>query len=99
VYLQGATLIAAATEAGEPSIVHCSDGWDRTSQLSALAQLMLDDHTRTIEGFCKLVEKEWVSAGHQFEHRCGAFEKYFEVGDSSPIFTQWLDTVSVAVEL
>lgn len=28
--------------------VHCSDGHDRTPQLSALAQLMLDGYYRTV---------------------------------------------------
>ena len=28
---------------------HCSDGWDRTSQTCALAQLMLDPYYRTIQ--------------------------------------------------
>ena len=32
-------------------IVHCSDGWDRTSQTCALAQLCLDGYYRTIHGF------------------------------------------------
>src|SRR5258708_6913501 len=32
-------------------LIHCSDGWDRTSQLSALAQLCLDPFYRTIRGF------------------------------------------------
>ena len=32
-------------------LVHCSDGWDRTSQLTALAMLMLDPYFRTITGF------------------------------------------------
>ena len=27
---------------GNPVLVHCSDGWDRTSQLSSLSQLLLD---------------------------------------------------------
>ncbi|KAL3953505.1 hypothetical protein ACCO45_011461 [Purpureocillium lilacinum] len=31
-------------------LIHCSDGWDRTSQLSALAQIMLDPYYRTLEG-------------------------------------------------
>lgn len=30
-------------------LVHCSDGWDRTPQIVALAQLMLDPYYRTIE--------------------------------------------------
>ena len=32
-------------------LVHCTDGWDRTAQLTALAMLMLDPFYRTIEGF------------------------------------------------
>lgn len=50
-------------------IIHCSDGWDRTSQVSALAQLCLDPYYRTIEGFMVLIEKEWVSFGFKFATR------------------------------
>ena len=32
-------------------LVHCTDGWDRTAQLTALAMLMLDPYFRTIRGF------------------------------------------------
>lgn len=32
-------------------VVHCSDGWDRTAQLTSLAMLMLDSHYRTLRGF------------------------------------------------
>lgn len=49
--LKGASTVAAYLEAGDPVLVHCSDGWDRTSQLSALAQVLLDPYYRTIEGF------------------------------------------------
>ncbi|KAH7258140.1 phosphatidylinositol-3-phosphatase ymr1 [Fusarium solani] len=52
-------------------LIHCSDGWDRTSQLSALAQIMLDPYYRTIEGFIVLVEKDWLSFGHMFRLRSG----------------------------
>ena len=47
-------------------VVHCSDGWDRTSQLTALAMLMLDPFYRTIKGFEVLVEKEWIEVGYKF---------------------------------
>lgn len=50
-------------------VIHCSDGWDRTSQVSALLQLCLDPYYRTIEGFMILIEKEWVSFGFKFNTR------------------------------
>jgi myotubularin-related protein 6/7/8 len=53
------------------TLLHCSDGWDRTAQLSSLAQICLDPHFRTIHGFAVLVEKEWLSYGHKFLDRCG----------------------------
>lgn len=52
-------------------LIHCSDGWDRTSQLSSLAQIMLDPYFRTLDGFMVLVEKEWLSFGHRFAERSG----------------------------
>jgi hypothetical protein len=52
-----------------PVLVHCSDGWDRTAQVCALAQLLLDSHYRTIDGFRDLIEKEFVGFGHQFRTR------------------------------
>ncbi|KZZ99279.1 protein phosphatase [Moelleriella libera RCEF 2490] len=52
-------------------LIHCSDGWDRTSQLSALSQIMLDPYFRTIDGFIVLVEKDWLSFGHRFRQRSG----------------------------
>lgn len=50
---------------------HLSDGWDRTPQLSSLAQICLDPYFRTIEGLATLIEKDWISFGHQFGDRCG----------------------------
>jgi hypothetical protein len=52
-------------------LIHCSDGWDRTSQLSALAQIMLDPFFRTMDGFITVVEKDWMSFGHMFRLRSG----------------------------
>ena len=62
-------------------LIHCSDGWDRTSQLSALSQLCLDPYYRTLEGFIVLIEKDWLSFGHQFRYRTGflSSEKWFQI--------------------
>ncbi|KAJ1987835.1 phosphatidylinositol-3-phosphatase ymr1 [Coemansia spiralis] len=67
----GVKTITEAISLGHHVLVHCSDGWDRTAQLTSLAQLCLDPFYRTIRGFAVLVEKEWVSFGHQFTLRCG----------------------------
>lgn len=61
------------------ALLHCSDGWDRTSQIASLAQICLDPYFRTIEGFMVLVEKDWISFGHKFRDRSGylGHEKWF----------------------
>ncbi|WVR03193.1 hypothetical protein IAU60_000184 [Kwoniella sp. DSM 27419] len=60
-------------------LIHCSDGWDRTAQLSAVAQLSLDPYFRTIEGLSVLIEKDFSSFGHKFLDRSGhlSSNKYF----------------------
>ncbi|KLT41508.1 phosphatases II [Cutaneotrichosporon oleaginosum] len=67
-------------------LIHCSDGWDRTSQLSAVAQLCLDPYYRTLDGFRVLVEKDWLSFGHMFMHRSGHLS-------SSKLFTATPDNI------
>ncbi|ETO21917.1 hypothetical protein RFI_15287 [Reticulomyxa filosa] len=69
-------------------LVHCSDGWDRTSQLCSIAQILLDPYFRTIKGLCVLIEKDWISFGHKFRERFGHFD---EDGERSPVFLQFLD--------
>jgi len=73
-------------------IVHCSDGWDRTAQVTGLAMLLLDPYYRTLQGFQVLIEKEWLSFGHKFGTRCAHGEKEL-TSDFSPIFIQFLDCV------
>ncbi|XP_024992316.1 phosphatidylinositol-3-phosphatase myotubularin-1 [Cynara cardunculus var. scolymus] len=70
--LAGSAWIAARVALESASmLVHCSDGWDRTSQLVALASLLLDPYYRTIDGFQALVEKDWLAFGHPFSDRAG----------------------------
>uniref|UniRef100_A0A671QM79 phosphatidylinositol-3,5-bisphosphate 3-phosphatase n=1 Tax=Sinocyclocheilus anshuiensis TaxID=1608454 RepID=A0A671QM79_9TELE len=50
VMLKAASLVCSAVEReGRPVLVHCSDGWDRTPQIVALAKILLDPFYRTIE--------------------------------------------------
>lgn len=74
-------------------VVHCSDGWDRTAQLTALAMLLLDPYYRTMKGFEVLIEKEWLSFGHKFQQRIGHGDNHHSDADRSPVFLQFLDCV------
>ncbi|KAL2562662.1 hypothetical protein AAZX31_20G175900 [Glycine max] len=70
--LAGAAWIAARVAMENASVlVHCSDGWDRTSQLVSLANLLLDPYYRTFTGFQALVDKDWLAFGHPFSDRVG----------------------------
>jgi myotubularin-related protein 1/2 len=96
-----------------PVLVHCSHGWDRTSQVVALAEILLDPFYRTIEGFSCLIEKDFLSFGHPFHTRCGHGEgkdggasaangvnnSTLDEGQISPIFIQFLDCVFQIVNL
>lgn len=94
VLLAGAVRIADKIESGKTSVVvHCSDGWDRTAQLTSLAMLMLDSYYRTIKGFEALIEKEWISFGHRFALRVGHGDDNHADADRSPIFLQFIDCV------
>ncbi|XP_036764293.1 myotubularin isoform X3 [Manis pentadactyla] len=92
--LTGAIQVADKVSSGKSSVlVHCSDGWDRTAQLTSLAMLMLDSFYRSIEGFEILIQKEWISFGHKFASRIGHGDKNHADADRSPIFLQFIDCV------
>jgi hypothetical protein len=96
--LEGGVRVAARLQGGASVLVHCSDGWDRTSGLTALAQLLVDPYFRTLEGACVLLQKEWVSFGHQFARRCGTGASDHDRADAddgqrAPIFAQFVDAL------
>ncbi|TDH65619.1 hypothetical protein CCR75_005687 [Bremia lactucae] len=80
---------------GHSVMIHCSDGWDRTPQLTGMVQLLLDPHYRTIRGLLNLIEKGWCSFGHLFRYRYGHGEGpgQQELEEQSPVFVQWLDAL------
>lgn len=49
--LDTSMFIAKAIELGISVVVHCSDGWDRTAQVCAVAALLLDSYYRTVQGY------------------------------------------------
>jgi myotubularin-related protein 1/2 len=91
--LKSADEISKKLQDDNSVLIHCSDGWDRTSQLSSLSQILLDPFFRTINGFAVLIEKDWLSFGHQFALRNGISTKQSNEDQSSPIFLQFLDAV------
>ena len=90
--IQASINIASAVKEGYSVLVHCSDGWDRASQVTAFSQLLIDPFYRTIKGYMILIEKDFVSFGHQFRYRNGYCSKE-EVNENqeSPILLQYLD--------
>lgn len=71
---------------GVCAVVHCSDGWDRTSSLCSLAQLMMDGYFRTLVGFRTLIQKDWLAFGHKYGERLS-----YDDHERSPVFLQFLD--------
>jgi len=97
--LKSSHYVASKLFDGENVIIHCSDGWDRTSQVSALTQLMIDPYYRTFEGFLTLIYKDWIAFGHKFSERYQSvfcIASYISSDDEcefSPIFLLFLDSV------
>ncbi|XP_047352188.1 myotubularin-related protein 3 isoform X1 [Vespa velutina] len=97
--LRAAVTVASAIERdGRPVLVHCSDGWDRTPQIVALAQILLDPYYRTMEGFQILCEREWLDFGHKFADRCGQTVGCEDPNERCPVFLQWLDCVHQLIQ-
>jgi len=90
--LKGSNSIAKLLNRGRSVLVHCSHGWDRTSQLISLATIILDPYYRTIKGFQVLIEKDWISMGHRFQDRLGHISRGTSK-EEAPIFLQFMDCV------
>lgn len=87
----GVFLAKAVCDEKASVLVHCSDGWDRTAQVCSLACILLDPYYRTLKGLMVLIEKEWISFGHKFNHRCGHLDG--DPKEVSPVLTQFLECV------
>nr|XP_032625949.1 myotubularin-related protein 7-like [Chelonoidis abingdonii] len=87
----GIFIAKAVAEEGVSVLVHCSDGWDRTAQVCSVASLLLDPFYRTIKGFMVLIEKDWVSFGHKFNHRYGYLNG--DPKEISPVIDQFIECI------
>ncbi|BFU23078.1 myotubularin, putative [Entamoeba histolytica HM-1:IMSS-B] len=91
--IKGVCELCSSIINGNSVLVHCSDGWDRTSQLTSLTMIIMDPYYRTFKGFETIIEKEWSLSGHKFSDRCRHLNGSQSISETSPIFLQFIDSV------
>jgi hypothetical protein len=90
--LESSFVVAEEMLIGSNSVLlHCSDGWDRTAQLVSLVQILLDRRYRTKRGLWMLIEKEWLSSGHQFSKRMSISNDSHDIEEQGNIFGQFIN--------
>ena len=61
--------------------------------LKDLKKMNLIKKNSFLQGFCVLVQREWLEFGHKFADRCGNGVCSPDSNERCPVFLQWLDCV------